>query len=391
MSETPQSNALASTNKLGRTFRGAADQVAATQAMLNLVADMQQGNYLMALQSGAAAAWAMTDLVGGQIQQKKFFQTDKTYLKSATLVLEITSYILTIVDQLNGSLPPDEGDIFDDGAKKFDTAVATLSRVNPNHEWQGEASGAYTSLRRQLIALIQEMAEVDREMKSVLTTEAEQVDTAHSFHRAVMYSVILTTPIALALYAKPIVGPAMSKTFQKMVARRALSLASDRLIKTADESTKNAATVKNLSERYQKVLGSASNLPKARLDSHSAPEVLTSPLSAHHSITAEFEQLLNEVHSDTETQATPRPPTQLVNTGLPRAVPPPNQQLANAQPVKRHTAQFRSPGNPQVSQLSVSEKQQRKTPDEAGDHYAQRAPVESEISYWHGTETAQAG
>lgn len=387
MSETPQSNALANTNKLGRTFRGAADQVAATQAMLNLVADMRQGNYLMALQSGAAAAWAMTDLVGGQIQQKQFFQTDKTYLKSATLVLEITSYVLTIVDHLNGSLPPDEGDIFQDGAKKFDTATAALSRANPENEWQGEASGTYAALRQHLITLTQEMAEVDREMKKVLATEAKQVDNAHSFHRAVTYSVILATPVALALYAKPIVGPQLSRIFQKAVSRRALALASEKLTKTADESARNAATIKNLSGRYQKVLASASILPKTQRYSHNQPDVFTSSIPNNQYITEEFERIISDDLCATETQTAFFPPTQPLNPRPPRTAPLLSQQTGPSQPPKSNIAQFGSQHIQQVSRISTSERQHCQT----ADHHAQQAPIESETSSWHGTETAQAG
>ena len=360
MSETPKSSTLGSTNKLGRTARGAADQLAATQAMIHLVADMRQGNYLMALESGAVAAWAMTDLVGGQIRQQEFFQTDKTYLKSATLILEITNYILAVVDQLNGSLPPDEGDIFLDGAKKFDTAGVTLSQVNPENEWRGDGSEACAALQQQLMALVQEMAEVDREMQHVLVTEAQQVDDAHLFHRAVTYSVVLTTPVALALYAKPIVGPEISRTFQKAVARHALGLASERLIKTADESTKNAAAVKGFSERYKNVFAAASILPHHE---HDAP-VMSLPNDGN--IPIAFEDIIF--------RGTP-------NTQLPSA---------SAFP-KGHISEASSPGNRQAGQIPSLGRPPRESDIPFSDHHAQKAPVESEPPYWLGSNTAQAG
>lgn len=260
MGEMPQSNPAQNSNQLGRSCRGASDQMLAIQATLNLVNDMRQGNYFLALESGLVAVWAMTDLVGGQIMQKEFFQTDKPSSESPTRILDRVLFILMIVDYLNGLLPPDEGAIFQDGADTFDTAVTTLLAAHPGQLWTGLASNAYVTQRQQLIALTQEIAEVDRAMKSVLLTEAEQVKNAHLFHRAVTYAVTLATPIALALYGTPLIGPEISNYFQESVAFYALNLAADQLISVSIESAENAAIVRMLSHRYKQVFLSAQDL-----------------------------------------------------------------------------------------------------------------------------------
>lgn len=268
------------TNRLGRAFRGSTDGIVATQAMLHLVDDIRQGNYLMALGSGSVAIWAMSDLVGGQVLQKDFFQTDKSFAESPTLILDTANCLLTMMDYLNGLLPPDEGQIFGAGARHFDTAVATLGNAQPGPVWKGTTSKVYAEQHQQLISLTQEMAEVDRAMQAVLRTEAGQIKDAHLFHRALTYAVTLATPIALTLYRIPMVGPAASTDFQRRVAGYALSLAADRVIAMADRSGENAASVRTLSQRYHQVLMSAGAVATAVADARhcTAPQPVTAAI-----------------------------------------------------------------------------------------------------------------
>lgn len=252
----------------GRSLLGGLDVIAIGAAAYTVYSNISKGRYLEALEAAGAGVFYGFDLIEGQVRQKKFYEP-------SVIILSLANFTISFMNLLNG-ISSDQGEEFGDGAAKSLKAVATLYEAISGDMWRGDASAVYTRQNLALANLVQELAAIDREMKSILRTEAGQLDTTRRIMVDTGYAIVLAIPVALALYKIPTIGPEISLGFQITVAISGLSIAAGTLSAMGFQSRDNAARVRPLSERYNDVL--AATMALGTSASHSGlSDTSTSP------------------------------------------------------------------------------------------------------------------
>lgn len=179
------------------------------------------GDWVSAAAGGAAAAGKAVE----------YFAKTKTGLKDAldkvgkkvlptpTAIIDGAMLAIFLVDLLNGLSSPDTGSAFSTAKDKYENVKLNLEAANPDElRWTGEAADAYKAMNDALRSLVQQMEELDKQMKNLVADQAGKVKQAHM---CVTVSTLVLTAclgVAMALYLIPITGPEISCAFQIVAA-----------------------------------------------------------------------------------------------------------------------------------------------------------------------------
>lgn len=179
------------------------------------------GDWVAAAAGGAAAAGKAVE----------YFAKTKTGLKDAldkvgkkvlptpTAIIDGAMLAIFLVDLLNGLSSPDTGSAFSTAKDKYENVKLNLEAASPDElRWTGEAADAYKAMNDTLRSLVQQMEDLDKQMKDLVADQAGKVKQAHM---CVTVSTLVLTGclgVAMALYLIPITGPEISCAFQILAA-----------------------------------------------------------------------------------------------------------------------------------------------------------------------------
>lgn len=173
---------------------------------------------------------------------------------SAPIIQKALSEII-IMEQFNGFGRPDEGKGF---KASFVPADHKLAGANPDDSWQGSGSDSYRTANKKQVKLAHAMGDADASLHAILKRQAGQIeDTRLVLASMKNFLTFVCIPIALALYTKPVVGPALSLEFQLAVVGVALSACAAAESTMVVRSLDNASAVREVISRYDDVSSAA--------------------------------------------------------------------------------------------------------------------------------------
>lgn len=140
------------------------------------------GDWVAAAAGGAAAAGKAVE----------YFAKTKTGLKDAldkvgkkvlptpTAIIDGAMLAIFLVDLLNGLSSPDTGSAFSTAKDKYENVKLNLEAASPDElRWTGEAADAYKAMNDTLRSLVQQMEDLDKQMKDLVADQAGKVKQAH--------------------------------------------------------------------------------------------------------------------------------------------------------------------------------------------------------------------
>lgn len=171
----------------------------------------------LATAAGKAAIYASKQ---NAVLAKALKDAGTKVLPTPTAIVDAAAIAILVVDFLNGFGTPNSGAAVTTAGDKLDLFIKDLDPgcvPNPA-DWSGSAATAYTAQNAALKAYAQAMKDLDKQFKSYLKSQADEVNRAHM--NITVNSAVLTAAqgIALALYLIPIVGPEVSCAWQIIAA-----------------------------------------------------------------------------------------------------------------------------------------------------------------------------
>jgi hypothetical protein len=188
--------------------------------------------YIVSRLGGTASSGVQGDVVGvlanigGGLGKAVWYAKDKfpkleTALKAKgptptpTAIIDVAMIAITIIDQLNGQLPPNQGGEFNTGRLEFELVESKLETAAPERgKWEGDAAEAYAARNAELLLLAQKMRDLDKRIEAILKTHALKVKAAHDCCSMTMLVLVAAQAIAMILWAAPAAGPEASVIFQ---------------------------------------------------------------------------------------------------------------------------------------------------------------------------------
>lgn len=143
----------------------------------------------------------------------RFTRASKLAAK-ATWLLDIGIMTNTVLLTTTGFGDPDEGDQFKTGASRLVRAKEMLASASTDGSWSGYGAQAYASRLEYQIKHTNKMHDADLEIRRILQKLAVTVTQVRITLGASEAFLGACIPVALALYAIPVVGPERSLIFQ---------------------------------------------------------------------------------------------------------------------------------------------------------------------------------
>jgi len=155
--------------------------------------------------------WYAKDKINYLVEKQKNLFKGPT----PTYIVDIGIVAVAITDLINGFGEPTRAECLDTGKEQLDNVDLHLRLALPDEDkWSGAAAKKYGGQVRALQKVVQDMKEVDAKMQDLLQSQAHNVQIAHTTCAVTGLSLVAAQGIALALFAIPVKGPAISWAWQ---------------------------------------------------------------------------------------------------------------------------------------------------------------------------------
>lgn len=175
----------------------------------------------------------------------------------ATPIISRGLLVMMGMDNATGIGGPENGHRFDQGDQGFRAASAALNDTKPPESWAGEASSTYADRNVEQQQRAEKMAETDETIKDVLDTEAGQLQQTRTVISRSQTLLTLQIPVAVALKAMPVKGPAMALAYEIAAVAATLPHAMNRFTRMAHDAARNATEIRRAGASYDSIAADA--------------------------------------------------------------------------------------------------------------------------------------
>lgn len=109
---------------------------------------------------------------------------------------------------------PNQGGILYSSLEYFEKALEELAAAFPGDGWLGSAADKYAGKNRNHVNFFQELADLDRQLISLIHDQANAVQTTRDILEGAKKGLEFVRPVAVDLTYIPVVGHALSAAFQ---------------------------------------------------------------------------------------------------------------------------------------------------------------------------------
>ncbi|MGV0836282.1 EspA/EspE family type VII secretion system effector [Mycolicibacterium thermoresistibile] len=147
---------------------------------------------------------------------------------------------------------PERGHRFSQGAQQFSAVSNKLATAFPT-QWEGTGAQAYGQRNAAQQKRADAMAQIDASVQQIVDGQADQVQSTRKVLNASAAGLGYAIPLAMAAYAKPIVGPAISMKIQLAAVAIALPPCGVAMTALSATSAANAAKLAQAINQYKQV------------------------------------------------------------------------------------------------------------------------------------------
>ena len=171
--------------------------------------------------------------------------SDKVRRTANSPILQGGQLVIAGMRRTTGTGEPDPGDQFGQGSNRFHEASQVSATAEPTDDWTGSGADAYAGQNGKQRGRAMTMADLDREVETVIAREALQID----FHRGKLddrsnWLADVGVSDATMLGRVTGVGPAMTAALETQAVIAAVGSSSMELGALSDEVSTNAAAVR---------------------------------------------------------------------------------------------------------------------------------------------------
>ena len=169
-------------------------------------------------------------------------------------ILDAAMLVSMVLELLVGPGQSEKGQDIALSAKTFEVALASLADLMANsNSWSGEASDAYNARNCEQMLRTVTIVALDRQLAAIVHGQAEKVHEVSIAMLVCSLSLIAAVPVAIALRAIPIVGPAISLAFQGVTAAAILAAEAAELGIMGKAASDNGAQMDTLTRQYREL------------------------------------------------------------------------------------------------------------------------------------------
>lgn len=175
---------------------------------------------------------------------------------AATPIIEAGLRIMTVMNNLCGFMKPDEGSRYGEGADSFGEIGGDFTGTKPPESWTGDAANAYGAVNDLQKKRAAKIADVDREVQSLIKDQAKQVTDTRDAIDAMqtgLSAFIIPAVQALSIEIPPGAGVAMSTEIQMLGFQLTVPVASGAFSMLAAQGVQNAVKFHTLGQRYAEI------------------------------------------------------------------------------------------------------------------------------------------
>lgn len=171
--------------------------------------------------------------------------------KWVTPILDVANVIHTSLNLLNGFGGPNNGGSLSSAADSLDKAVLNLELAANTSGWAGDAEASYSAANTAQQERVKGMAGIDRDFKTALTTQADQVLKLREVFGYVTGSFAIWKPILGALSAQGEPQKAASLITQGVVGAALVATDAAHMGIHHQNALANGAAIQAIATRYQ--------------------------------------------------------------------------------------------------------------------------------------------
>ncbi|OSC40603.1 EspA/EspE family type VII secretion system effector [Mycobacterium decipiens] len=152
---------------------------------------------------------------------------------------------------------PNDGGVLYSSLEFFEKALEDLASAFPGDGWLGSAADKYSGKNRDHVNFFQELADLDRQLISLIKDQASAVKTTRDILDGAKRGLEYVRPVAVDLTYVPIVGYALSAAFQAPLCAAAMAVVGGALAYLTVKTLINAARLVGLLAKLAQVLAAA--------------------------------------------------------------------------------------------------------------------------------------
>lgn len=206
--------------------------------------------------TAGVGADAVTLLQGLATDGAKALQNTRVAKAAATPVIRAGLLAMMAMSNSTGIGGPEAGGRFARGAAAFDGVSDAMEATKPPDSWQGSGSEAYGDRNAEQKKRAAAIADVDRTVKAVLDTEAEQIAYTRTILDRCQTALTLCIPPAIAAKAFP-GGAAASLAIEIAGVAATMPMATDRFRDLAHNAARNATEIRRAGAAYDAIAAEA--------------------------------------------------------------------------------------------------------------------------------------
>ncbi|MGV0481219.1 EspA/EspE family type VII secretion system effector [Mycobacterium kansasii] len=151
---------------------------------------------------------------------------------------------------------PDDGGIINSALSFFAKALDDLGSAFPGDSWQGSAAENYAGKNKDQLNFFQQLAELDRELQRLIADQANAVEKTRDVLAGVRKGLEFVRPVAVDLTYIPLVGWAMSASFQAPICAAGMAVVGGALAYLTVETLIHTAQLLGLLAKLASLLAS---------------------------------------------------------------------------------------------------------------------------------------
>ncbi|RFD23871.1 secretion protein EspA [Mycobacterium uberis] len=176
---------------------------------------------------------------------------------SAAFIIDPTISSIEGLRALLGIGVPNDGGILYSSLSFFEKALEDLASAFPGDSWLGSAADKYAGKNHNHVNFFQELADLDRDLISLIHDEAGAIQTARDVLEGAIWTLKSVRSVAVDMTYIPVVGYAMSAAFQAQVCAAAMAAVGGGLAYLLVKAAINTAKFVALLARLAKLLAAA--------------------------------------------------------------------------------------------------------------------------------------
>ncbi|CCK53619.1 ESX-1 secretion-associated protein EspA [Mycobacterium canettii CIPT 140060008] len=152
---------------------------------------------------------------------------------------------------------PNQGGILYSSLEYFEKALEELAAAFPGDGWLGSAADKYAGKNRNHVNFFQELADLDRQLISLIHDQANAVQTTRDILEGAKKGLEFVRPVAVDLTYIPVVGHALSAAFQAPFCAGAMAVVGGALAYLVVKTLINATQLLKLLAKLAELVAAA--------------------------------------------------------------------------------------------------------------------------------------